>query len=263
MLYAQMNGREARPVEDSTVADLQSLACEIGPAVEGIHAPRSAPQSMGAFVTAGAQGMCGGRPAEQHTPTTTANAHLAQAAFGPGFQTTSSTSSPSTDPRFAAFQTNSTFQPTGADTQFPPSQPFPTSSTQPFPPSTPFPTSGGTPQTYTNLPVGSITSFSTKTGLWRVAIPVGTTLPAQTGLGDLFGLGQAATFTEVPAVATPPASATQVPEGDFEKKTGTQPFFKKPLFWVAVAGGVVVLGGGAMLLRRRRAPAIASKAAYY
>jgi len=217
---------------------------------------------MGAFVTSAAQGICGGRPAEQHTPTTTANAHLAQAAFGPSFQTTSSSS---TDPRFAAFQTSNTFQPAGADQQFPPSQPFPTTSTQQFPPSTQFPTtpsSTGTPQTYTNLPVGSVQAFSAKTGLWRVGIPVGTTLPPQTGLRDFFGLGASPTISEIPSAATPSASATTITEGNFEEKTGTQPIFKKPLFWVAIAGGVIILGGGAALLMRRRAPVVA-KAAYY
>jgi hypothetical protein len=30
------------------------------------------------------------------------------------------------------------------------------------------------------------------------------------------------------------------------------PFYKKPLFWAAVAGGVVVVGGGAWAISRRR-----------
>ena len=292
MLFAQMNGQGAHPVEDSTEADvLQNVACDIGPRVDGIQAARVLPQAMGAFVTWGAQGACGMRPSEQHVSTTVPSGIGQAAAMSistdsgaptPPAPTPSSTtknliSALRIAPQFAIMSQGSAptpAPPTDSGGSFFPSTvgpeaTFPTGTT-PTTPTTP--TAALPTGTYQNLPAGSITAFSTKTGMWRVAIPVGTTMPPQTsGLADIFGLGADATFTEVPAVASPPPSATQVPENDFETKTGTTPLFKKPLFWVAVAGGLIVLGGGAMLLFRRKrtpaaaapAPAAAPKAAYY
>ena len=119
----------------------------------------------------------------------------------------------------------------------------------------------------TALPAGSIYAPSSKfPGKFRVAIP-----RAAGGLGGLgvmsdgmfgecmfgdCGLGAAAAFTEVAPVTAPPAGATQVTEKELEAKTGQTPFYKKPLFWVAVAGGVVVIGGGGYWLVRRRKKAV-------
>lgn len=276
MLFAQLNGQgPERPVEDSTEADvLQNVACDIGPRIDGVQAPRVLPQAMGAFVTWGAQGACGMRPSEQHVPTTVPSG-IGQAAVmavstdsGP---TPAPTTPTTTTPTKAGVLIRA-ITPTFAILPTKASQPAPTTTpnaTTPTP--TPTPTSTSPSATYVNLPTGSITAFSTKTGLWRVAIPVGTALPPQpSGFADFFGLGADPTFTEVPAVTAPPPSATQVPESDFAAKTGTTPIFKKPLFWVAIAGGVIILGGGAALLLRRKrsvsapaAPAAAPKAAYY
>ena len=66
------------------------------------------------------------------------------------------------------------------------------------------------------------------------------------------GLGATAAFTEIAPVTTPPTGGREVTEKDLEAQTGQTPFFKKPLFWVAVAGGVVVIGGGSYFLIRRR-----------
>jgi hypothetical protein len=77
---------------------------------------------------------------------------------------------------------------------------------------------------------------------------------------EFFGLGQTpgvtADSTEVPTnVSTPPVTTTgtvapTITEADFEKKTGQVPFFKKPLFWVVVAG-VAIVGGGIWFMRRK------------
>jgi hypothetical protein len=87
--------------------------------------------------------------------------------------------------------------------------------------------------------------------MWRIFIPRGTTL------GTILGAGPE--LIEAPAphspVVAPPANLPQTSIDEVEK-----PFFKKPLFWIAVAGGVAVLGTGtALLVRRRRkaAPAAA------
>lgn len=83
------------------------------------------------------------------------------------------------------------------------------------------------------------------------------------------GLGQTAPLVE----STPPGGATTPPvapgrsvtETELEKQTGTLPFFKKPLFWVAVVGGAAAVGGGYYYMRRRKgaAPTAApAKAAY-
>jgi len=130
----------------------------------------------------------------------------------------------------------------------------------------PSPTATTGPAT-TAIPAGSIYAPSSKfPGKFRVAIP-----RAAGGLGGLgvmsdgmfgecmfgdCGLGAAAAFTEVAPVTAPPAGATQVTEKELEAKTGQTPFYKKPLFWVAVAGGVVVIGGGGYWLVRRRKKAV-------
>lgn len=256
MLFAQLNGGQTRPVEDSAEAGaLQNLACDIGPAVDGVRAARSMPQAMGAFVTAGAQGACGMPNLQQHEQHTSTTMHsLGQAAvkaFAPP--------SPSASTRFS---TTSRFAPF----------PLPGGSSAPVtdPMAVPEMPSTGLPTSATGTyPAGSITAFSSKTGMWRVAIPTGTSIAPATpaaGLAGFFGLG-AAPFTEVAAQPSPPAGTTQTTEGDFEQKTGTEPFFKKPLFWVAVGGGALVLiGGGVLLFRRKPAPAPAAlpaRAAYY
>lgn len=118
---------------------------------------------------------------------------------------------------------------------------------------------------------GTIYAFSKKLGKYRVAVPkAAVTAPglgiAQDGalggeciFGDCGGLGQdaSATFTETaPSATVPPAPARQVTESELEKLTGTTPFYKKPLFWIATVGGVAAVGGGYWYVRRRRvAPA--------
>lgn len=252
MLFAQQNGLEA-PVEDSTEAGVvQKLACGFGPNVDGIAASRSLPQAMGAFVTAGAQGACAGRgqQAEQHGPTTM---HLGQTAtVAPTTSTTSTTTRlPTTFIQKLAVMDPALLSKTAATA-------IKTAEAAPATPPTPttlVPTSDQT------VPAGTITAFSAKTNMWRVAVP---TVPA--GLG-IFGATPA--FTEQASQPAPPAGATQVPEKEFEAKTGQLPLYKRPLFWAIVGGSVVVLlGGGALIIRSRRrraaAPAAAApKAAYY
>jgi hypothetical protein len=127
---------------------------------------------------------------------------------------------------------------------------------------------------------GTVYAFSKKLGKYRVAVPkvpvttptpTTTTPPKTAGLGFgimrdttfgggqcIFGdcgLGQAAsaTFTETaPSTTAPAAPARQVTEAELEKLTGTTPFYKKPLFWVATIGGVAAVGGGYWYIRRRR-----------
>jgi len=77
------------------------------------------------------------------------------------------------------------------------------------------------------------------------------------------GLGAAATFTEeAPSPTTPPPDqATAVSLTQLQKEFGTLPIYKKPLFWIAIAGGVVVVGGGSFWLIRRRKKGAAAPAA--
>lgn len=59
-----------------------------------------------------------------------------------------------------------------------------------------------------------------------------------------------------PSPTVPGHAAAALPAGaifkELESKTGQLPFYKKPLFWVAVAGGVAVVGGGSYFLLRKR-----------
>lgn len=262
MLFAARNGRPEHPVEDSSEVDVvQRLACGLGPAVDGMAASRSLPQAMGAFVTYGAQGACAGREqqAEQHAPTTF------QPGLGQTLAPTASTSpfSPTTTSQTmltkaialrTAISPTLTTKPTAA------TAPEPAAPAAPTAPATPTPdaSAAATPH-----PPGTITAFSPKLNMWRVAFPVA----APTAGFGIFSA--AATFVEQAPQAAPNPGDTQVPEKELEAQTGQLPFYKKPLFWAIVAGGVVVLGGGTFFLVRRRrkkaatpAPAL-PKAAYY
>lgn len=250
MLFAQQNGGLEAPVEDSTeIGVVQKLACGFGPNVDGIAASRSLPQAMGAFVTAGAQGACAGhgQQAEQHGPTTM---HLGQtAAIAPTATSTPTTTRlPTTfvsklallDPALLSKQTAFAVKTAEAPAAAPPTTPTPKPGEQAVPP-------------------GTITAFSAKTNMWRIAIP-----STAAGFG-IFGATPA--FTEIPAQAAPPAGATQVPEKELDAKTGKLPLYKRPLFWAIIGGSAIVLVGGSALFirsRRRRAAAPAApKAAYY
>jgi hypothetical protein len=252
MLFAQQNGLEA-PVEDSTeVGVVQRIACGFGPDVDGIAASRSLPQSMGAFVTAGAQGACAGRgqQSEQHGPTTM---HLGQTMTAAPTSTSAPTSPigtklPTTFVSKLSLIDRGLISPIG--TKLVATSKEPTAPTAPV-----APTPGAEAGTF---PPGTITAFSSSTNMWRVAVPTVTAY----GLGIF---GATPEFTEVASVPAPPAGATQVPEKVLVAKTGQLPFYKKPLFWAIVAGSTVVLvGGGVLILRRRRKTTpTAPKAAYY
>jgi len=276
MLFAHQNGRE-RPVTDSSEVDvLQNLACEIGPAVNGIHAPRSLPQAMGAFVTTGAQGACAGRfqQQEQHSPTTMTPG-LGQVMMTPTEPSTTPPPSGGAAPtagRFAIIKASAIPFNLLAPSAIP-SRTDPVAPPLPLPP--PPTTTGSTPTPTGTHPPGSVTAFSPKLNMWRVAFPIGVAalpLPAITaGFAGALGLGQTTHEEKTPQAAPDPAD-TQVSETELEKKTGKLPIYKNPLFWAAIAGGVVVLGGGFYFLRRRRrrvaapaapAPAAVPKAAYY
>jgi len=283
MLFMQLNG-QASPVEDSTVTDiLENVACSIGPAVDGIQASRALPQAMGAFVTAGAQGACAGNPGqqrEQHSPTTSGSfgrARLGAALpFIPGILPTPLTTPltslisnlPSSKP---IFRTNMPLPGFGPGVSSNSSQIFvtaqnaaqnaaagvgpgnPTGSVSPT----------GFPSSVTLVyPPGSVTALSSKTGQWRVAIPVGTSIPGVATAPPVAG----AAFVEVTPVPTPPVGITQISESQFDADVGIVPFFKKPLFLAAVAG-VVVIGAGFFIMRRRKtqsaAASTSAKAAYY
>ena len=114
------------------------------------------------------------------------------------------------------------------------------------------------------VPSGTIFARSVKfPGRIRVAIPRSAGGLGGIGLmsdgvfgdcifGDCGNLGATAPFVETAPVTAPPAGGREVTEKDLEKQTGQTPFFKKPLFWAAVAGGAVVIGGGSYFLIRRR-----------
>lgn len=94
------------------------------------------------------------------------------------------------------------------------------------------------------LPAGAIQTRS-KSGLFRVAVPAGTAA----GLGGP-SMSLGADFQELPPRTSAATGARFVSEGEFDKETGQQPFYKKPLYW-AIVGGVVVTGGGAWYLLRK------------
>lgn len=98
---------------------------------------------------------------------------------------------------------------------------------------------GEAPQQY---PAGTITALDPRTGSYRIAIPVGTTL----------GAADTVTHTEVASAATAPGGVTQVTLPEFQAKTGTLPWYRKPWVWAAAGGGALILGGGAYYVFRRK-----------
>lgn len=137
-------------------------------------------------------------------------------------------------------------------------QPSPLPSSTPSYPTQTYPTQLPPSSTMMTTPRSSI--YARSRGRIRVAVP-----RTQSGFGGigilgtdgscLFGdceLGALAPYLEKASTDVPPAGGTEVTETEFEKQTGQLPLYKKPLFWVAVAGGVVVVGGGGYLLFRQK-----------
>lgn len=91
------------------------------------------------------------------------------------------------------------------------------------------------------LPSGTITAFSKKRGMWRVAVPLTAT-----------GLAGMATYQEVTPSATMPEGAMQTTETDLERRTGQLPFYKNWIFWAASVGGLVVVSSGVYMWKRRK-----------
>jgi hypothetical protein len=80
------------------------------------------------------------------------------------------------------------------------------------------------------------------------------TAPAA-GFGAVDFFGQAATPAVTPAPPTGVFKVADLPVAPPETPmigTEDDPFYKKPLFWAAVAGGVLVVGGGGYALYRRK-----------
>jgi len=229
MLFTQHNGL-AQAVGDDNISQLQELACGLGPQVDGLIASVVQPQSMGAFSTQGAMNACMMRSqqAEQHQPTTTTQRGFGN-AMGVNAALIKAVSMPFTEMKLmTAMMPQQAAAPSYIDPN-----------TNPYGPETPLPTT-------TSYPAGTITAFSSKTNMWRVAVPT-----VAAGLGMF---GAAAAFTEIAAVASPPPGATQVSESQLEKQTNQLPIWKKWQFWAAIGGGVVVVGTGtALLFRRKRA----------
>jgi hypothetical protein len=243
MLFAQHNGLEQVLGDSAEVDVLQNIACGIGPRVDGVNAARSLPQTMGAFVTSGAQGACVGRDQqnEQHTPTTGYGfgADLAPVATAPtriALPTTFTS-------KLLAIRDASAIglKPVAIAERPPiPGQPDLT-------PATP---AAATPTASPTYPPGSVTAFDAKKLQWRIAVP---RQPAG------FGIFDAATSPLVEVAPAPgnapPVGVAQVSTNTLLKQTGQLPFFKdpkNPLFWVAIASGVVVIGGGSYFLLRKR-----------
>jgi hypothetical protein len=108
-------------------------------------------------------------------------------------------------------------------------------------------------------PAGSVARFNVDRKVWVIYAPAGSI--AGLGIfdanlncvyGDCGGLGQE---TEEPAPGTKvgeePTKPAETP--DAGKEHDKKPFYKKPLFWVAIAGGVAVVGTGGYFLLRRKA----------
>lgn len=127
-------------------------------------------------------------------------------------------------------------QPSAPTTTFPSAAAFP-------PAAAPFPATPVTP----TVPAGTITAFSAKRGMWRVAVPRGA------HLGAFGALGADPPFTEVTPTSTPPTGATQVTEPALDQQIG-QSFFRlnNPWMWVAIGGGAAALGTGGYFLFRRK-----------
>jgi hypothetical protein len=114
-----------------------------------------------------------------------------------------------------------------------------------FPPPAP-----GLPAPPPPLPAGSITTQDNKTGMYRVAIPIGSQNPA----GGVNGLGATSvTHLELAPSPTLPNGAAAVTRSEFEKRTGTGSIWRNPSTYVA--GGSLLCGAavlGVALHRRRR-----------
>jgi len=81
-----------------------------------------------------------------------------------------------------------------------------------------------------------------------------TTTSSGSGLGEI-GIGPIMLGTPTPEVLMPELMEAPVPESSWALTPAPpieKPFYKKPMFWLAVAGGVVVIGGGGYLIGRRR-----------
>jgi len=118
-------------------------------------------------------------------------------------------------------------------------------------------------------PAGSVQRYNVTRGVWSIYAP------KRAGLGIFSGLGIWGPMpVELPPAGTEkigeePAKQPGVPDAGQETDKPTvsavqtppeAPFYKKPLFWVAVVGGVAVVGTGGYLLLRRK-PAAARVAA--
>jgi hypothetical protein len=110
-------------------------------------------------------------------------------------------------------------------------------------------------------PSGSIARFNVKRKVWSIYVPIsakttglgifdmdGSCLYGDCGLGADEPPPGTTKGGEEPA-PTDPGSGQALPQDP--KKEGI-PLYKKPLFWVAVAGGVAVVGGGGYWIMRRR-----------
>lgn len=115
------------------------------------------------------------------------------------------------------------------------------------------------PVVKSKYPAGSVARFNVDRKVWVIYAPAGSI--AGLGIfdanlncvyGDCGGLGQEteepAPGTKVGEEVTKPAETPDAGT-EHEKKA----FYKKPLFWVAIAGGVAVVGTGGYFLLRRKA----------
>jgi len=109
-------------------------------------------------------------------------------------------------------------------------------------------------------PPGSIARLNVKRKVWSIYVPIG----AKTGLGlfDVDGsclYGDCGLGADEPPpgttkggeepTPTDPGSGQPLPQ---DPKQEGIPLYKKPLFWIAVAGGAVAVGGGSYWLIHRR-----------
>jgi hypothetical protein len=92
-----------------------------------------------------------------------------------------------------------------------------------------------------SLPPGSLQA-RTAIGTYRVAVPKS----FASGLGNS-GLG--ADLVELAPRPAPSAGAITVSETELNKEL-KPPFYKRPLYWVAIAGGAALIGGAVWMIRR-------------